>query len=67
MCEPAERGAEAPDWFYVANVPPTINGQIRRSYVLWQEFIPPLIVLEFRSPLSPPLKSRAVSKSQVNC
>lgn len=49
MTEPPERGAEAPDWFYVPNVPPTINGEIRRSYVLWQEYIPPLIALEFVS------------------
>jgi Uma2 family endonuclease len=44
-----ERGAEAPDWFYVPNVPPLLNGQVRRSYVLWQEYISPLIVLEFVS------------------
>ncbi|MEH2423382.1 MAG: Uma2 family endonuclease [Nostoc sp.] len=49
MTEPPERGAEAPDWFYVPNVPPTLNGQVRRSYVLWQEYIAPLIVLEFVS------------------
>ncbi|MFW5666791.1 MAG: Uma2 family endonuclease [Coleofasciculus sp.] len=49
MTEPPERGAQAPDWFYVPNVPPTLNGQIRRSYVLWQELIPPFIVLEFAS------------------
>ena len=42
-------GAEAPDWFYVPNVPPDLNGQIRRSYVLWQERVPPQIVLEFVS------------------
>lgn len=48
MTEPPERGAESPDWFYVPNVPPTIDG-IRRSYVLWQELIPPLIVIEFVS------------------
>jgi Uma2 family endonuclease len=47
MTEPPERGAEAPGWFYVPNVPPTINGEIRRCYVLWQEYIPPLIALEF--------------------
>ena len=46
--EPPEKGAEAPDWFYVPNVPPTIDG-IRRSYVLWREFIAPLIVIEFVS------------------
>jgi Uma2 family endonuclease len=49
MTEPPEKGAEAPDWFYVPNVPPTLNGIARRSYVLWQEFIAPLIILEFVS------------------
>ena len=47
--EPAEQGAEAADWFYVPNVPPNIDGQIRRSYVLWREHIAPLIALEFAS------------------
>ena len=47
--EPPEKGAEAPDWFYVPNVPPKLDGQIRRSYVLWREFISPLIALEFAS------------------
>jgi Uma2 family endonuclease len=49
MTDPPQRGAESPDWFYVGNVPPTLDGQMRRSYVLWQEHIPPLIVLEFVS------------------
>jgi Uma2 family endonuclease len=49
ITEPPEKGAEAPDWFYVPNVPPTLNGKTRRSYVLWQEYISPLIVLEFVS------------------
>jgi Uma2 family endonuclease len=47
--EPAEKGAEAPDWFYVPNVPPTLGGEIRRSYVLWREHLAPLIALEFAS------------------
>ena len=47
--EPPEKGAEAPDWFYVPNVPPLLDGEIRRSYVLWREHIAPLIVLEFAS------------------
>jgi Uma2 family endonuclease len=47
--DPPERGAEAPDWFYVPNVPPRLDGQIRRSYVLWREYIVPTIVLEFAS------------------
>ncbi len=49
ITDPPQRGAEAPDWFYVANVPPSLNGQMRRSYVLWQEYVAPLIVLEFVS------------------
>ena len=49
ITEPPEKGAEAPDWFYVPNVPPTLNGKTRRSYVLWQEYISPLIALEFVS------------------
>jgi Uma2 family endonuclease len=49
ITEPPERGAEAPDWFYVPNVPPMLNDQFRRSYVLWQEYVAPLIVLEFVS------------------
>lgn len=47
--DPPEKGAEAPDWFYVSGVPPKLNGQIRRSYVLWREYIAPLIALEFAS------------------
>jgi len=49
LSEPLEKGAEAPDWFYVPNVPPTLDGKLRRSYVLWQEIVSPLIVLEFVS------------------
>ncbi len=47
--DPPENGAESPDWFYVGNVPPTLNGQLRRSYVLRREYISPLIALEFAS------------------
>lgn len=47
--EPPEKGAEAPDWFYVPNVPPKLRGVIRRSYVLWREFLAPRIALEFAS------------------
>ncbi|WP_404786003.1 Uma2 family endonuclease [Altericista sp. CCNU0014] len=49
IMDPPERGAEAPDWFYVPNVPAALDSKPRRSYVLWQEFIAPLIVLEFVS------------------
>lgn len=47
--DPPERGAEAPDWFYVPNVPPRLDGQYRRSYVLWREYAVPLIAIEFAS------------------
>ena len=47
--EPLVKGAEAPDWFLVLGVPPMLDGQMRGSYVLWQELIAPLIVLEFVS------------------
>jgi Uma2 family endonuclease len=47
--DPPEQGAEAPDWFYVPGVPPLVNGEIRRSYVLWREYQSPLVVLEFAS------------------
>jgi Uma2 family endonuclease len=47
--EPPEKGAEAPDWFYVPNVPPMLDGEYRRSYVLWKESIAPLIAIEFVS------------------
>ncbi|MGK7945328.1 MAG: Uma2 family endonuclease [Microcystaceae cyanobacterium] len=49
ITEPPQRGAQAPDWFYVANVPPTLDGQMRRSYVLWQEIVASSIVIEFVS------------------
>lgn len=49
LTDPPERGAEAPDWFYVPNVPPLLEGQGRRSYVLWKEIIAPLIAIEFVS------------------
>ncbi len=47
--EPPESGAEAPDWFYVPGVPPRLEREIRRSYVLWKEQVIPLVALEFAS------------------
>ena len=49
LTEPRTRGAVSPDWFYVAGVTPNLDGQYRRSYVLWKEPIPPRVVLEFAS------------------
>jgi Uma2 family endonuclease len=42
-------GCKAPDWFYVPNVPRLLNGVLRRSYVLWQELVHPLVVIEYVS------------------
>ncbi|MBC6424117.1 MAG: Uma2 family endonuclease [Hormoscilla sp. SP12CHS1] len=47
--DPPEAGAVAPDWFYIPGVPPMLDGQILRSYVLWNEPTRPQIVLEFAS------------------
>jgi Uma2 family endonuclease len=49
LTDPPQRGAEAPDWFYVAGVPPLLEGKMRRSYVLWKEIVAPLIAIEFVS------------------
>jgi Uma2 family endonuclease len=49
IMEPPEKGAEAPDWFYVPNVSPLLDGEYRRSYVMWKEFVAPLIAIEFVS------------------
>jgi Uma2 family endonuclease len=49
LTDPPERGAEAPDWFYVPNVSPLLNGEVRRSYVMWKEIIAPTIAIEFVS------------------
>ncbi|TAH20032.1 MAG: Uma2 family endonuclease, partial [Oscillatoriales cyanobacterium] len=45
--DPPEKGAEAPDWFYVPNVGPLVDGEIRRSYVIWREYMVPIIAIEF--------------------
>jgi Uma2 family endonuclease len=47
--DPPAAGAKAPDWFYVPNVPPLLQGELRRSYVLWRELVAPVIVIEFVS------------------
>jgi Uma2 family endonuclease len=47
--DPPANGAKAPDWYYVPNVPQTVGGVYRRSYVLWRERVPPLVVIEYAS------------------
>lgn len=47
--DPPLKGCKAPDWFYVPNRPPLLDGEYRRSYVLWQEFVAPLLLIEYVS------------------
>ena len=49
LMQPRLAGCRAPDWYYVPNVPRTLGGELRRSYVLWQELVSPLIAIEFVS------------------
>lgn len=49
ITDPPLRGAISPDWYYVPDVPPTLEGEMRRSYVMWEEIVPPLLVIEFVS------------------
>src|SRR5688572_8309295 len=35
LTNPVLDGCKAPDWFLVPGVPPKLDGQVRRSYVLW--------------------------------
>lgn len=49
LTEPLEDGAIAPDWFYIPEISPTLEGKMRRSYVLWEEAVAPLVVIEFLS------------------
>ena len=49
LTNPPLDGCKAPDWFYVPDVPPLLDGKMRRSYVLWQEFETPAVILEFAS------------------
>ena len=64
--DPPERGAEAPDWFYVAGVPARPDGQIRRSYVLWKEEKIPAIALEFASGNGAEERDRTALVEQTN-
>jgi Uma2 family endonuclease len=47
--QPSLDGCKAPDWFYVPGVPPMLEGRFRRSYVLWQESVRPLALIEYAS------------------
>ena len=47
--DPPNAGCKAPDWYLVLDVARLLDGQMRRSYVLWQEMVSPLIILEYAS------------------
>jgi Uma2 family endonuclease len=47
--DPPALGCRAPDWYLVLDVPRLLDGQMRRSYVLWQEMVSPLMILEYAS------------------
>lgn len=47
--QPPLKGCKSPDWYLVPGVPPLLNGLLRRSYVLWQEKVEPLLLLEYVS------------------
>ncbi|MGL4552661.1 MAG: Uma2 family endonuclease [Gemmataceae bacterium] len=47
--DPPLKGCKSPDFFIVLGVDPMLDGEIRRSYVMWQEIIAPLIVMEYVS------------------
>lgn len=49
LTNPPLDGCKAPDWFYVPDVPPLLDGKGRLSYVLWQEIETPVVILEFAS------------------
>jgi Uma2 family endonuclease len=46
LTDPPLEGCKAPDWFYVPNVPPMLEGETRRSYVMWREIGKPLLIIE---------------------
>lgn len=46
---PVLAGCKAPDWFCVLGVPPKLGDLFRRSYVLWNEGVPPLLLVEYVS------------------
>jgi Uma2 family endonuclease len=49
LTKPVLNGCKSPDWSYVPGVPFMLNGIPRRSYVLWKEKVPPLVLIEYVS------------------
>ena len=47
--KPPLAGCKSPDWWYVPGVPPMLDGEYRRSYVMYYEMIRPLLLIEYVS------------------
>ncbi len=47
--DPPLKGCRSPDWYVVEGVPRLLDGEMRRSYVLWEELVSPLLVVEYLS------------------
>lgn len=46
---PPEQGVKSPDWYVVLGVPRLLDGEYRRSYVLYEELVAPFLVAEYSS------------------
>ncbi len=42
-------GCKVPDWCYIPGCAPSVPGDYRRSFVLWDEGVAPMLVIEFVS------------------
>jgi Uma2 family endonuclease len=49
VATPPLAGCKAPDWFYVPGVPPMLDSEYRRSYVMYYEVRRPLLLIEYVS------------------
>jgi Uma2 family endonuclease len=49
LTRPVLNGCKSPDWSFVPGVPFMLNGIPRRSYVMWKEKVPPLLLIEYVS------------------
>ncbi|MBY0232764.1 MAG: Uma2 family endonuclease [Gemmataceae bacterium] len=47
--EPPLAGCKSPDWYVVPGVQPMLDGQVRRSYVMYREILAPAVVMQFVS------------------
>lgn len=47
--KPPLLGCKSPDWYVIPGVSPLLDGEVRRSYVLWEEVVRPLLLIEYVS------------------